>query len=181
MQEKIAQLLEEIMLLEKNHKYSIFTGGEWRMLVENTLREHGVSTTHLEPYGDEVVLSTLGMIAHLLKGMSMALEGHGGDVQALEEASKEPGMFEEFLPEEEKAANKEIRDMGYVLSRTKGLVDLISAMGKHLSFMVPPHQHVAPRPDGIEASLRQIKNLLDQGLIDQEDYDRKKREILDDM
>ena len=44
-----------------------------------------------------------------------------------------------------------------------------------------PASSVEHESSDVEAALKKIKGLLEQGLIDQDDYDRKKQQILDDM
>jgi hypothetical protein len=44
----------------------------------------------------------------------------------------------------------------------------------------PPPAGSQPKPSAADR-LKQLKNLLDQGLINQDQYDQKKKEILDSM
>ncbi len=55
------------------------------------------------------------------------------------------------------------------------------AMGMNMANQMSQTQNQTPAQsvdDSVESKLKKIKNLFDQGLISQEDYDKKKDEII---
>jgi membrane protease subunit (stomatin/prohibitin family) len=88
----------------------------------------------------------------------------------------------------EKAAGQEGGAAGALLAGGLGLgmglgagVPVGQQMGQALTPQPPPAAPPAPAPDDAAARLKKLKGLLDGGLISQEEFDAKRKQILDSI